>query len=243
MILYVNGDSHTAAAEAANPHAWAMDDGELYHLGQRPHPANLAVSWGNNLARKLHAEFYCDAQAGCSNARIMRTTRQWIRDNYDKLDRTLMIIQWSTWEREEWQYHGEWWQVNASGADQVHPDLEQRYKEYVANVNWTDVQNTAHNEIYIFHRELEAKGIRHVFFNGNSDFSTQPNPHNWNNCYIGPYNEEQTYNKVLRNNRFATVSPHSWHFGPDAHSFWARYMLQYLRDHNFLNFENALFAN
>ena len=42
MILYVNGDSHTAAAEAVNPHAWAMDDGELFYMGRAPHPANLA---------------------------------------------------------------------------------------------------------------------------------------------------------------------------------------------------------
>ena len=28
MILYVNGDSHTAAAEAVNPHCFAEDDGE-----------------------------------------------------------------------------------------------------------------------------------------------------------------------------------------------------------------------
>ena len=243
MILYVNGDSHTAAAEAVNDHAWAMDDGELYHLGQRPHPDNLAVSWGERLAGQIHAELYCDAQAGGSNARIMRTTRQWIIDNYDRLDQTLMVIQWSTWEREEWQYMGEWWQVNASGTDHVHPDLVQRYKQYIADINWAQVQDTAHRQIWLFHRELEAKRIPHVFFNGNSDFSTQPNRLDWNNCYIGAYDPGQTYNKVLRNNGFATVNPDSWHFGAEAHSFWARYVLQYLRDHNFLNLQNALFAD
>ena len=40
MILYVNGDSHAAAAEAVNPHAWAMDDGLFYGLGRMPHPDN-----------------------------------------------------------------------------------------------------------------------------------------------------------------------------------------------------------
>lgn len=243
MILYVNGDSHTAAAEAVNPHAWAMDDGELYHLGQRPHPENLEVSWGRQLAMALNAEFYCDAQAGGSNARIIRTTRQWINNNYDRLDRTLMIIQWSTWEREEWQWEGQWWQVNASGADHVPAGLEQRYKEFIADIDWLQVQNRAHHELWNFHRELDAKRIKHVFFNGNSDFASQPNPYNWNNCYLGPYDAEKTYNKVLRNNGFVTVNPQSWHFGPKAHSFWASYMLQYLQDHNFLNLQNALFAN
>ena len=30
MILYVNGDSHTAAAEAVNPYAFAEDDGQYF---------------------------------------------------------------------------------------------------------------------------------------------------------------------------------------------------------------------
>ena len=44
MILYVNGDSHTAGAEAVNPYAFAEDDPNLTHLGRLPHPDNLAVS-------------------------------------------------------------------------------------------------------------------------------------------------------------------------------------------------------
>ena len=47
MILYVNGDSHTAGAEAVNSHAFAEDDPALYHLGRLPHPENLEVSWEN----------------------------------------------------------------------------------------------------------------------------------------------------------------------------------------------------
>lgn len=234
MIVYVNGDSHTAAAEAVNPHAWAMDDGDLYHLGQRPHPANQAVSWGQVLAKRLNAEFYCDAQAGGSNARILRTTREWVRRNYDRLDRTLFVIQWSTWEREEWQWQGEWWQVNASGADHVPLELEQRYKEYVIGVDWPEVQNRAHHEIWNFHKELESKNIKHVFFNGNSHFETQPNRFEWGKSYMSPYDPTQTYDFVLRNHGFATVNPQSWHFGPTAHSFWAEHVLQYINQNQLL---------
>jgi hypothetical protein len=38
MILYVNGDSHTAAAEAVNAHAFAMDDGQLFYHGSSTTP-------------------------------------------------------------------------------------------------------------------------------------------------------------------------------------------------------------
>ena len=97
MILYVNGDSHTAAAEAVNPHAFAEDDGALWNLGRVPHPDNLAVSWGKVLADKLDAEFVCDAESAASNTRIMRTTRQWLLDNPTAYKDVLVIIQWSTW--------------------------------------------------------------------------------------------------------------------------------------------------
>ena len=43
MMLYVNGDSHTAGAEAVNSHAFAEDDPDLFYLGRAPHPENLAV--------------------------------------------------------------------------------------------------------------------------------------------------------------------------------------------------------
>jgi hypothetical protein len=56
----------------------------------------------------------------------------------------------------------------------------------------------------------------------------------WNTNYIRPYDAESTYNHVLRNNGFLTVNPSSWHFGADAHCFWANYLLQYINDNKLL---------
>ena len=171
MMLYVNGDSHTAAAEAVNPHAFAEDDPALFYLGRSPHPANLAVSWGRLLSLTLKSAFRCDAESAGSNARIIRTTRKWLegagRDHPD----LLVIIQWSTWEREEWLYEDRYYQIGASGTDGVHVGLEERYKQFVATVNWQKKTEQAHDEIWQFHLELKKQNIRHIFFNGNNDFS------------------------------------------------------------------------
>jgi hypothetical protein len=67
-MLYVNGDSHTAAAEAVNVHAFAEDDPALFYLGRAPHPENLAVSWGKQLSLSLRAGLRCDAESASSNA-------------------------------------------------------------------------------------------------------------------------------------------------------------------------------
>ena len=53
--------------------------------------------------------------------------------------------------------------------------------------------------------------------------------------YIGPYDNRLTYNSILRQQGFATVNRDSWHFGPDAHCFWANYMLTYLDRYNLLD--------
>ena len=243
MILYINGDSHAAAAEAVNPHAWAEDDGNLWGQGCGPHPDNEAVSFGAVLSKQLNMPRINQSQAGGSNPRILRTTREWLKQNSGQP--VFVLIQWSTWEREEWLHQGTWYQVNASGVDLVPPELNTRYRQYIIDVDWVKYTRQAHEEIWQFHLELQQQGIPHLFFNGNSHFGGT-HEHNklnvpiieqqydWGGAYIDPYTVEKTYNKVLLNNGFTTVNPNSYHFGADAHRFWANYVLQYMQDNHFV---------
>jgi hypothetical protein len=169
MILYVNGDSHAAGAEAATPHAFAEDDGDLYHLGRQPHPKNLEVSWGNQLSKKLQCAFTCDAESAASNYRIERTTRAWL-DQLPPWQSAFVVIGWSTWERQEWPYRDHYLQVGSSGLDHVPDELKQRYKEFVVGVDWTERQQFWHDRIWKLHCDLVAKQIPHVFFNCNNKF-------------------------------------------------------------------------
>jgi len=230
MILYVNGDSHTAAAEAVNQYAFAEDDPALNYLHRLPHPDNLAVSWGKRVSDALKCTFKCDAESAASNARIMRTTRHWIEQHPRDLGRTFMIIQWSTWEREEWVIDGDYYQVNASGIDMVPESHQLQYKEWIADIDWNQVQTRAHDEIWSFHQELAGHGIKHVFFNGNNHFGKIPENQRkqWGTSYIGPYDGTSTYDQWLKDNGHDTVSPKSWHFGESAHGAWSRFMLQYI---------------
>ncbi len=232
MILYVNGDSHTAGAEIANSHAFAADDPELFHLGRLPHPDNLARSWGKLLSLSLAAEFHCDAESAASNTRILRTSREWLTNNKN-LDK-LVIIQWSTWEREEWLINGTYYQVNGSGIDQVPQEAQERYRNYVIGLNWQEKIKEAYKEIWGFHKELEKGGIKHIFFNGNNDFSKIQNKQDWALSYIHPYDPKYTFNSLIRAGGFEPVGATSWHFGKDAHSFFAQFMLQYITDNNLL---------
>ena len=143
MILYINGDSHAAAAEAVNSCAFAEDDPTLTQLGRTPHPANLAVSWGRLLSLTLKAGFHCAAESASSNTRILRTTRDWLRQQRG-IDDILVIIQWSTWEREEWLYDGVYYQVGASGTDGVPAEAAERYRNYIITNPLQSFSKTTH---------------------------------------------------------------------------------------------------
>lgn len=236
MILYVNGDSHTAAAEAVNPHAFAEDDPVLFYMGRAPHPDNLAVSWGRVAATAMKATFRCDAEAASSNDRILRTTQAWLSQTDFDPSEILMIIQWSTWERAEWLIDGRWYQITASGTDDVPHSQRDRYKEFVAGVDWQARTKRWHDRIWQWHLDLDTQGIRHVFFNGNNHFGTIPESdrQDWGSAYIGPYDAAQTWDQWLRGNGYETVASNSWHFGRHAHAAWARFMLQYIISHKLL---------
>jgi hypothetical protein len=234
MILYVNGDSHTAGAEALNQHAFAEDDPRYFYLGRAPHPDNLSVTWGKLLSQALSAGFHCAAESASSNTRIIRTTREFLKQWYLNRQAKLVIIQWSTWEREEWLYDNIYYQVNASGIDIVPQPLQEKYRHYIMGIDWDQRTQQAHDEIWNFHLELEQQNVPHIFFNGNSDFSSVANRHDWGVNYIDPYDPAGTWNARLQSAGFHTVAANSWHFGKDAHSFFHRFMLQYIIDNKFV---------
>ena len=233
MILYVNGDSHTAAAEAVNSFAFAEDDKRFFYLGRAPHPDNLVASWGQHLARTIKASFFCGAESASSNARIIRTTKEWL-DQQTTYNDLLVVIQWSTWEREEWLHDGIYYQVNASGLDHVPQSLQEKYRNYIIGIDWLHKTNEAHQNIWAFHQELLARNVKHVFFNGNNDFSLVTDRKDWGKNYLDPYLPSMTFASIVKSGGFDTVAPNSWHFGKEAHSFFHRFVLQYIITNNFI---------
>jgi len=228
MILYVNGDSHAAAAEAVNPHAFAEDDPKLAHLKRLPHPDNLAVSWGKILSDLFKAIFICHAESASSNTRILRTTRAWVEQNKHEWHRAFIVIGWSTWEREEWLHNGTYYQVGSSGIDDVPAELQEKYRNFVIGTDWRFKTEQAHKEIWELHQELSEKGIKHFFFNCNNDFSKITERQDWAGCYLDPYDPGMTYHSLLKTSGHDTVSTDSWHYDQHAHSWWARYVLNHL---------------
>jgi hypothetical protein len=232
MIFYVNGDSHTAGAEAVNPYAFAEDDGNLAHLGRLPHPDNLAVSWGKKLSTLLKMAFFCDAESGASNERILRTTKEYINNYPQDVTDLFVVIGWSTWEREEWLIDDVYYQVNASGIDDVPYNYGSRYKQYIADVDWDQKTNLWHENIWDLHTWLDELSIKHIFFNCNLSFSDihKDKRRDWGINYINPYTNAGTYDAYLKSLNCEIMG--NYHFGEDGHTMWSKYLLKYIVKNN-----------
>lgn len=223
MIVYVNGDSHAAGAEAVNGCAVAADDPQYQFLKNLPHPDNIRVSFGQLIADNLQAEFYCDAESGCSNARIIRTTREYIQNNRPDL----IIICWSTWEREEWLWQGQYYQITGNSTN-LPKELTDRYQQWVidrlAPNEYCQIQ---HDQIWQLHQDLEQQAIPHLFFNSYSNLEVKDQK-DWGNSYIDPYSQSSTYWDWCTGNGFNPTK--YYHFRFDAHMSWANHLTKIIND-------------
>jgi hypothetical protein len=211
MLLYVNGDSHSAGHDAGGP----------------------AFSYGKNLADHLNMNFVCDAVSGCSNDTIITRTKNFLENNCPDL----IVIGWSTWERETWKYKGTLYNITSSGTDTVHPDLIEKYKQWVIDSCSSEFQQRKEEEnqekIWNLHNHLKEKNIKHLFFNCYSHFlytrAFNKKEYDWGTNYLAPYEKYSTYYFWLEQKGFKPANPKYYHYGPDAHKAWADYLLPYIK--------------
>ena len=206
MILYVNGDSHS--------HAMRL----------QPHEKFSSI-----VADAIGYDVLNVAQGGASNARIMRTTREYLDNNRPEL----ILIGWTTWEREEWFHQDQYYNVNSSGHDPLPADLQQLYKHWVIEQNENTLYAKSqywHNEIFKLHSELVQKNIPHIFFNCMYNFFQTDNQQDWTGNFIGPYDNNSSYYWWLTQQGFKADA--WYHFGADGHRAWGTRLINYIREHN-----------
>jgi len=238
VILYVNGDSHSAGAELAQVRNGVLsefnDDTRQYQPAQgSQHWQAECVkrSYSQQLANHLGAELVCEAESGGSSARTLRVTREYLKHNRPDL----LVIGWSPIEREEWWHNGVAYQVTGGGVKSVPAELADRYKQWVINNSTPSAINAKavalHKEIFDFHQELLEIDVPHVFFNTFNSFEfiadMGGSPVDWNDCFVEPYLESYTYCLWLKNQNYQTVNLSSMHFGPAGHRAWADFLYQH----------------
>ena len=210
MILYVNGDSHSYGHDAGGPE----------------------FCYGKILADRLGAALHLDATVGASNAKIMRTTRDYLKTNSPDA----IIIGWSTWERTEWLYDNEYYQF--TGGSQIRPywpeEVKEQYKKFVIDRsnNFLNNASQAHIEIWNFYNEMKSYNIPFVFFNCYANFKhvvAYGMPEfEWGSEFIGPYDENFTYYFWLEKQGYHPSRSEFYHYGADGQAAWADFLYPYL---------------
>ena len=170
MLLYANGDSHTAP-----------DFGYV-----------------NIVAQEFNCDLINQAQSGSSNTSILRRTREylehtipdfiiigwstWEREEWYHNDRYYTVTASGTNSVPE--------ELANKYKQWVTEQTSDRQSE--KSVEW-------HEYIYSFHLELEQKNIRHLFFNCMYDFIRKNQTYNWNSAYVEPYDKDQSFYHYLKN--------------------------------------------
>lgn len=200
MLLYANGDSHTAP--------WSYVD---------------------IIGEELASEFVNQAQGGCSNAGIIRRTRDYLKHTIPDL----VIIGWSTWEREEWEQDGKFYNVNSSGNDKLPIELQDKYKHWVTKQTQKTLNKKSiywHTKIFEFHQELAT--IPHVFFNCMYDFFNTKYIYPWGKCFVEPYDNDQSYYHWLKAQ--GCKADDWYHYKADGHRLWATRIMNYIKDNHII---------
>ena len=209
MILYVNGDSHSQGV--------GVQIDESY-------PVIIAKEFGLDIVN--------EAQSGASNARILRTSKEYLASQQTP---DLIVIGWSTWEREEWQYENTYYNVNSSGHDPLPKILEHSYKKWVIEQT-PEILNKKtlhwHKEIFQFHKELLQKNIKHIFFNCMYNFFQIEDKLDWDMNFIGPYDNDSSYYWWLTQQGYE--SDKWYHFRASGHQAWGDRLISYIKEHKLL---------
>ena len=216
--LYVNGDSHVAGA----------------YLDKMYQPD---ISFAGQLAKKHNVNYVNDALAGGSNDRIIRTSKQYLKDA-DPLTTAVFIV-WSTFERTEWFYENKWHQI--CGQPLYEPNsnqkLNQMWKEYT-NAFWQDTNEK--NSIFYLSRAIETqykikefsvwltlKGFKHLFCHAHSSFFYKKTGFEieWNDdiwLCNKPYDISVTFCSKVTD--LGHEPDKCWHFDAKAHKDYADYI-------------------
>ena len=209
MILYVNGDSHSQGV--------GVQIDESY-------PVIIAKEFGLDIVN--------EAQSGASNARILRTSKEYLASQQTP---DLIVIGWSTWEREEWQYENTYYNVNSSGHDPLPKILEHSYKKWVIEQTPEMLNKKSlhwHREIFQFHKELLQKNIKHIFFNCMYNFFQIEDKLDWDMNFIGPYDNDSSYYWWLTQQGYE--SDKWYHFRASGHQAWGNRLISYIKEHKLL---------
>lgn len=239
-VLYVNGCSHSCGCE-------------ISYIGSSREPEDLQKSWGGQLAEHYGLLHVNDAVPGQSNYAIHSNTIHSILkllETYSP-DEIMVVIGWTSIDRTEIIYNNRLYRFVPAMEElpsfkELPGPVQEAYKNFILT---TDYQNNSNNEFSLIYYNtvnfLKLHGIDYYFFNaiiplgmpicnllhttdeGNPTFKIFDQISKDQN-YLSPFDINMTYYRYLREKYDCFVDGRHHHFLEDAHSHWAKLLIEKL---------------
>jgi hypothetical protein len=213
MLLYANGDSHSIGA---------MKDGAT------------GKSFVQLVAEHFNFDVRNDSEGASSATRIIRTTQDYLTKNKPQL----VLIGWGTWEREEWVYDNQYYNIMVGWYKHLPEQLKSRYNNWEKQQDYDTLVKKSclvHEHIHRLHRLLDACSIPHLFFNCMYDFQgvQTEDQYDWKNKYLDPYKSDKSYVWYMKNKKY---EHDKWyHFAQEAHTEWANIIIKHIETNDLIH--------
>jgi hypothetical protein len=217
-------------------------NGDSNMCGEELEDCSLGIS--SQIAQILGAEINNLSVSGSSNDRIYDSTTNYIQTQ-PRPD--LVLIGWSEMCRVQWflddvHSFGEFVEINNLGVGRrEYPDKYTRRLE-----RWHEISNNLefrthlsyywHERIYNLHKFLQSRYIKHLFFHSFHDFKIYDvkDQLNWNNCFMDPYNGDNTYTQWCAKLGYKEITPGWYHYEPAGQRAWAERVVDHIRKYKII---------
>jgi hypothetical protein len=217
-------------------------NGDSNMCGEELEDRSLGVS--SQVAQILGADINNLSLSGSSNDRIYNSTMDYI---VSQPTPDLVLIGWSEMCRVQWflddvHTFGEFVEINNLGVGRrEYPEQYTRRLE-----RWHEISNNLefrihlsyywHERIYNLHKFLQSRSIRHLFFHAFHDFKVTDttDQFNWSNCFMDPYNWDNTYVHWCADQGYKEITPGWYHYEPAGQRAWAERIVDYIKQHNII---------
>ena len=204
MLLYANGDSHTAPE----------------------------YSYASLVAKEFGSSLINQAQGGSSNASIIRRTREYLEHSTpDFIVIGWSTWEREEWYVDNVYYNvnSSGCDVLPTRLKARYKAWVKRQNTDTL----TEKSKKTHQDIFDLHRHLQEKNIKHLFFNCMYNFvHTVHKPYNWGNQFLGPYDNNKSYYWYLKGQGMSTDN--WFHYKSDGHALWAKYLINHIKENKLI---------
>lgn len=189
------------------------------------------------MSRELGRSFRCWAKNAASNYWMEHHIEYFLADRAKWPNDTMLVIGWTSWERQEWPWQYQNYSVSAGPNYGVPDAMMARYRAWKQNLTDDMVQEAKaswHDRIYQCHEMLRSHSVPHLFWLTYDSFHDATEQRDWHSSFHAPYHDDGDMYHWLTARGHETPGDDPYHFGAEAHRAWAYQLVKHVRENRLI---------